>query len=104
MAAPIVIPPAPALALGLALILALPAQGAGDGRGAQAAETLKARFQVADANGDGRLTKAEAEGQMPLVHRHFEQIDSAGHGAVSLAEVERFAARTVAARQRGRGH
>ncbi|MDY0012917.1 MAG: hypothetical protein RBS40_08515 [Rhodocyclaceae bacterium] len=92
-----------AVALGLVvLILALsPLAQAGDGRGAQAAEKLKARFLAADANGDGRLTKAEAEGRMPFVHRNFEKIDTAGQGAVSLADLEGFAARALAERKGG---
>lgn len=46
------------------------------------------RFRKADANGDGRLTRDEAQKGMPLVARHFDQIDTNKDGAVTVEELQ----------------
>ncbi|MBS0318964.1 MAG: EF-hand domain-containing protein [Proteobacteria bacterium] len=69
------------------------AQDANQGdRAAKAAAALKERFAAADANGDGKLTKAEAEGHMPFVYKHFDEIDTAHAGTVTMADIARYAA------------
>jgi hypothetical protein len=60
---------------------------------------LQKRFAAADANGDGRLTKDEAKGKVPMVYEHFDEIDSAHTGSVTLADVEAFARAQRAARK-----
>ena len=52
---------------------------------------LQKRFAVADANGDGRLTKEEARRGMPMVYKHFDEIDAARSGGVTLADIAAFA-------------
>ncbi len=68
------------------------------GRG-DMAETMKQRFAAADKNGDGKLTKDEAGAGMPFVFKHFEEIDKAHTGAVTLADIAAFAKARRAARQ-----
>jgi len=46
------------------------------------------RFRAADANKDGKLTRAEAEKGMPGVGRNFDQIDANKDGVVTLQEIE----------------
>src|SRR5260221_13732715 len=52
---------------------------------------LQKRFAAADANGDGKLTKDEAKGKMPMVYKHFDEIDTAHSGAVTMADIAAFA-------------
>ena len=62
---------------------------------------MKQRFEAdwkkADTDGDGSLSKAEAEKSMPRVAHHFDAIDTDKDGKISLAEME-------AARARHRHH
>jgi len=79
-----------------ALALALTATAASAlaqdaGRGAGRAGELQKRFAAADKNGDGRLTKEEAQAGMPMVFKHFDEIDKAHAGSVSLADIAAFA-------------
>ncbi|WP_347559068.1 EF-hand domain-containing protein [Robbsia sp. KACC 23696] len=59
-------------------------------------QQLTARFQAADTNHDGRLTRSEAEAGMPRVAAHFDQIDTEKRGSITLDQI-------VAAMQRQRG-
>ncbi len=61
------------------------------GRGGGRAAELQKRFAAADKNGDGRLTKEEAQAGMPMVYKHFDEIDKARAGSVSLADIAAFA-------------
>lgn len=49
---------------------------------------VEARFQRADADHDGALSRAEAEKGMPRLARHFDVIDANKDGVVSRAELE----------------
>lgn len=102
---------APALALTLALAFTLAgtaafAQDAGGDRAArmqQMAGEMQKRFAAADANGDGKLTKDEAKGKMPYVYKHFDEIDAAHSGAITLADIAAFAKAKQSARKGGSG-
>lgn len=59
-------------------------------RVAKAEAELKARFDKADANHDALLTRDEAKGKMPRVYSHFDEIDAAHKGAISLDDIETF--------------
>lgn len=78
------------VALAAAAMLALPSVApAQDGsQRAARAEKLAERFKAADKDGDGQLTKAEAEAGMPRLAKHFDAIDSAKTGRVSLEQVK----------------
>lgn len=45
------------------------------------------RFRRADANGDGRLTREEAQKGMPGLARHFDQVDANKDGVVTMEEL-----------------
>ncbi len=67
------------------------------------AEQLKTqmieRFQQADANKDGRLTKAETNGTMPRLHANFEKVDGNGDGYVTQQDVMTYM-QNIAAQRR----
>lgn len=46
------------------------------------------RFKAADANKDGKLTKAEAKNGMPRIHANFDRIDTAKRGFLTLAQIK----------------
>lgn len=66
------------------------------------AEKLQKRFAQADADGNGLLDRNEAKAGMPFVSRHFNDIDEAGSGTISLEQIEGFVAGQVVARKSGR--
>lgn len=49
--------------------------------------SMKDRFNAADLNHDGRLTKDEAA-SIPFVAKHFDQIDANHDGYVTLDEIK----------------
>ena len=78
-----------ALALGAVTAMAQTAPGAE--RAPKVGAELQKRFAAADVNGDGRLTKEEAKGKMSRVYKHFDEIDAAHSGSVSIADIAAFA-------------
>ncbi|WP_028221304.1 EF-hand domain-containing protein [Paraburkholderia oxyphila] len=54
-------------------------------------QQLQSRFEAADTNHDGKLTKAEAQAGMPLVAKNFDQIDATHKGYVTLDDIAQFA-------------
>jgi len=49
---------------------------------------VEARFKAADKDGDGRLTRDEAEAGMPRVAKNFDRIDKDHKGYVTLNEIK----------------
>lgn len=47
-----------------------------------------ADFKAADKNGDGALTKQEAQAGMPRLARHFDQLDTNHDGKLTQAEIQ----------------
>ena len=89
------------LALAAAASSAAFGQAGEGGRGRQGAAELQKRFAAADANHDGRLTRDEAKNGMPFVYQHFDEIDTAKSGSVSMAEIGAFFRDKAAARKAG---
>ena len=58
------------------------------------------RFKLADADGNGMISRAEADQAMPRLARHFERIDANKDGQVTREEVA--TARKAHFEQRGR--
>ena len=54
-------------------------------------QEIKKRFAKCDKNHDGKLTKAEPKGCMPRIYDHFDYVDSAGNGYVTVAQIEAIA-------------
>lgn len=57
------------------------------------AQMITRRFQAADTDHDGRLTRTEAEAGMPRVAKHFDQIDTAHTGSITLQQTIDFASK-----------
>ena len=88
--------------VGFALVLALIAADAAAqdaDHAKQMAAEMQKRFAAADKNGDGRLTKDEAQAGMPYVYKHFDEIDKTKQGSISLAEIAAYARERRAARK-----
>jgi len=66
-------------AIGLASASAM-AVAAADGHGME-------RLKAADTNGDGLISKAEAQAALPRLYKHFDQIDANHDGQVSPEEL-----------------
>jgi Ca2+-binding EF-hand superfamily protein len=49
-------------------------------------KTVSAMFALADQNGDGRLTRDEAKGRLPLTYANFERIDAARRGSIGFEQ------------------
>ncbi len=95
--------PIAGLAIALAACLATApvfAQASRAGRG-DMGEKLKERFTAADKDGDGKLTKDEAKAGMPFVYKHFEEIDKAHTGAVTMGDIAAYAKQMRGAKQAG---
>lgn len=89
-------------AFGGVLLLAAGVVSADDmSRQERIAQKLNDRFAMADANGDGLLTEAEAQGKMRFVHRHFAEIDTAKQGAITLDQIKDYVAQQAVARGMG---
>lgn len=70
---------------------------------AEMQERGRERFKKADANGDGRLSREEAQKGMPLVARDFDRIDANKDGQVTPDEIE-AALKTRAGASKGKGN
>jgi hypothetical protein len=58
---------------------------------------LQSRFANANTTQDGKLTRQQAVAGMPLVAKHFDEIDTAGAGYVTLPQIEVFLKQRMAA-------
>jgi hypothetical protein len=67
-------------------------------RGAQFKEQLAARFAKADVNGDGHLTREEAQQGMPRIYQHFDEIDASKNGYLTLQDIQAFMMARAAAK------
>jgi hypothetical protein len=73
-------------------------QAADPAKAAQMQAAFQKRFAAADANGDGKLTKQEADGKMPFVYKHFDEIDAAHKGFVTMDQIAAYFAKIHEAR------
>jgi hypothetical protein len=51
-------------------------------------ERMRERLKKADGNGDGAISRAEADRSMPGVARHFDRIDTDGDGTITRDEMK----------------
>jgi hypothetical protein len=76
-----------------------PQAGASVNPGGGGGGGLAQRFANANVTHDGRLTREQAQGAMPMVARNFDTIDIEHKGYVTLPEIRAFAAERHAAGQ-----
>ncbi|HTJ95216.1 MAG TPA: EF-hand domain-containing protein [Pararobbsia sp.] len=62
------------------------------------AEQLQGRFAAANTTHDGKLTQAQALAGMPMVAKHFDEIDVNKAGYVTLAQIETYMQQHAAGR------
>jgi hypothetical protein len=55
-------------------------------------EQLQTRFDNASTTHDSKLTREQAQAVMPLVVKHFDEIDTAKAGYVTTSQIEGFLA------------
>ena len=67
-------------------------------RAGQFKAQLAARFAKADVNGDGRLTREEAQQGMPRIYAHFDEMDAGKNGYLTLEYFQSFMAARAAAK------
>jgi Ca2+-binding EF-hand superfamily protein len=48
------------------------------------------RLRTADTNGDGMISRAEAQAGLPMIARHFDQIDANRDGQITQDELRAF--------------
>ena len=60
---------------------------------AEQKQAVQERFQAADSNGDGLISKAEADAKLPRVAKHFAKLDANSDGKLSPEEFKQLAAR-----------
>jgi hypothetical protein len=56
----------------------------------QAMQRLPTRFASANVTHDGKLTREQANTGMPMVARHFDEIDTQKNGYVTLPQIQAF--------------
>jgi hypothetical protein len=64
-------------------------------------ELYQQRFKAADLNGDGAVSLKEAQGNMPMVARNFDEIDSNHDGLATHSEIEAAYTRRVETAYKG---
>jgi hypothetical protein len=65
-------------------------QGANPQRMARMEQQLQSRFSNANTTHDGKLTKQQAAAGMPMVAKHFDEIDTRQAGYITLPQIEAF--------------
>ena len=66
-------------------------------RMAQMAQQLQTRFASANSTQDGKLTRQQAAAGMPMVAKHFDEIDAQKAGYITLPQIEAFVQERAAA-------
>lgn len=64
----------------------------------RAEQQLQSRFANANTTRDGKLTREQAAAGMPMVARHFDEIDTQRAGYITLPQIEAFMAKQMMSR------
>ena len=60
-------------------------------------QQLQTRFANANTTRDGKLTREQAAAGMPMVAKHFDEIDTQKLGYITLPQIEAFVQERAAA-------
>lgn len=74
---------------------------AGGPRVERAVQQLQARFASANTTHDGKLTREQAAAGMPMVAKHFDEIDAQRNGSITLPQIEAFMTQEMMSRRGG---
>ena len=66
------------------------AEGSADAPKGERAKKMQEHFKAADKNGDGKISREEANASMPRVAKHFDEIDANKDGFVTKEEMRAF--------------
>lgn len=58
-------------------------------------KTVRMMFSFADKNKDGKLTRAEAKGHLPITYKNFDSIDTDKRGWISFEQFLEFTNKRV---------
>ena len=83
-----------ALLAAMGLAIAGTAYAGGDGT-----HDPMARLKKADANGDGMISRDEAQAGLPQLYKHFDEVDANHDGQVTAEELQAFHQKMQAARR-----
>jgi len=72
-------------------------QGGNPQRMERMVQQLQARFSNANTTHDGKLTREQAAAGMPMVAKHFDEIDAQKAGFITLPQIEAFMQERAAA-------
>lgn len=67
----------------------------GNPRMERAEQQLQSRFASANTTRDGKLTREQAQAGMPMVAKHFDEIDAQRAGYITLPQIEAFMAKQM---------
>lgn len=89
------------LLIAAAMLLPLAACAQDGSRAQRFAAKAQQRFDAADANHDGMISREEAQQGMPRIAQHFDDVDSNHDGQLSREELGAYLKSLRAARQSG---
>ena len=75
------------------------AEGPADGAKGERGKKMHEHFKSADKNGDGKISREEANASMPRVAKHFDDIDTNKDGFASKEEMRAFHEKNRGAKQ-----
>ena len=78
-------------------VTATPAQ-AGEGKGDRA-QKMQERLKAADKDGDGKISKAEADASLPRISKQFGDIDANKDGFIAREELRAWHQKNGGARK-----
>lgn len=76
------------------------AEAPADGPKGDRAHKMHEHFKNADKNGDGKISREEANASMPRIAKHFDAIDTDKDGQVTKEELRAFHEKNRANRER----
>ena len=75
------------------------AEGPTDGAKGERGKKMHEHFKNADKNGDGKISREEANASMPRIAKHFDAIDTDKDGQVTKDELRAFHERKRASKE-----
>jgi hypothetical protein len=74
------------------------------GMGQRGPGRMRQRFETANVTHDGHLTLEQArDGQMPMVARHFDEIDAGHKGYITMDDLRAYRAKVMEQRRAAQG-
>jgi Ca2+-binding EF-hand superfamily protein len=78
------------------------AEAPADAQKGDRAQKMQARLKAADTNGDGKISREEANASLPGIAKNFDAIDTNKDGFISMDELQAAGAKHAASRMQAR--